>query len=147
MTVGIDLAAQDRDTASCRIDWGPEGPLIGVPRVNRSDELSVSSDRIAVPAFRCALLLDRLAEELGCEIDRSVTSGRVAETYPAATLPRWGRPPASYKGRDGRAERASIIRGLTTAAPVPELSDEVAEICGEVTTHSTRSSARSSPGR
>jgi predicted nuclease with RNAse H fold len=49
--------------------------------------LSVSTDRIGVTTFRCALLLDRLANEKGLEVDRSGRTGTVAEVYPAAALP------------------------------------------------------------
>ena len=50
--------------------------------------LSVSADRIAHAAFRCAGILARLNEPLD-------GSGVLAEVYPAAALRRWG---ISYKG-------------------------------------------------
>ena len=81
--------------------------------------LSVSADKIAVVAFRCAAILDRFELERGPgAVDRSGTSGRVAEVYPAAALVRWswfgeaapgtGRRP-SYKRVAGRPVRAELV--------------------------------------
>lgn len=53
--------------------------------------LSVSSDRIAVPAMRCASLLTALGERragAGGSIDRS-GDDRVVEVYPGAALVQW----------------------------------------------------------
>ena len=65
--------------------------------------LSVSADRIAHAAFRCAGLLPRLDPAL----DRS-GHARVVETYPAGSLFSWGLPYRGYKGRDGRGLREQI---------------------------------------
>jgi hypothetical protein len=50
--------------------------------------LSVSADRIAHVALRCAVLLTKLPAARG-PMDRS-GSGPVAEVYPAASLRGWG---------------------------------------------------------
>ncbi len=71
--------------------------------------LSVSADRIAHAAFRCAGLLPSLDPAL----DRS-GHGRVVETYPAGSLYTWGMEYRRYKGRDGRPLREQIVRRLGT---------------------------------
>lgn len=62
--------------------------------------MSVSADRIAVAAMRCALLQQLVVERTGdpTTVDRSGTSGLVAEVYPAAALAVWGMDPTGYKG-------------------------------------------------
>ena len=57
--------------------------------------LSVSADRIAHVALRCAVLLAKL-EDTGSPVDRS-GSGPVAEVYPAASLRSWGLNHRGYK--------------------------------------------------
>ena len=69
--------------------------LMGSSRVR---PLSVSSDRIGVTTFRCALLLDRLKAERRKSVDRSGRRGLVAEVYPAAALSAWGMERRGYKG-------------------------------------------------
>jgi predicted nuclease with RNAse H fold len=54
----------------------------------RLTPLSVSADRIAHVALRCAILLAKI-EALGDPVDRS-GSGSIAEVYPAASLRSWG---------------------------------------------------------
>jgi hypothetical protein len=54
--------------------------------------LSVAADKIAIPAMRCAVILDTLGVE-----DRS-GDGRVFEVYPAAALMAWGFAAAEIKG-------------------------------------------------
>ncbi len=68
--------------------------------------LSVSSDLVAVPAFRCQGLLASMGVT-----DRS-GDGRVYEVYPAAALARWGFPSTSYKKGSGRKRRETIVAGL-----------------------------------
>jgi len=52
--------------------------------------LSVSTDRIAIPAFRAAALMSTLAEA-GMPVDRTGV-GKFVEVYPAAALRHWGIP-------------------------------------------------------
>jgi Protein of unknown function (DUF429) len=74
--------------------------------------LSVSTDRIGVTTFRCALLLDRLGHERRVKVDRSGRTGRVAEVYPAAALDAWGLPFKGYKGRAGREVRGELVEAV-----------------------------------
>lgn len=60
--------------------------------------LSVSSDLIGVAAMRGARL-QHLLVQAGVPVDRSGTSGRIAEVYPAAALRHWGLTASGYKGR------------------------------------------------
>jgi hypothetical protein len=73
--------------------------------------LSVSSDLLAVPAFRCRLLLARWG------VAALDGSDRCVEVYPAAILAAWGFGSRGYKGRDGAARRAALLDGLLAAAP------------------------------
>lgn len=84
--------------------------------------LSVSSDSIAVVAWRCAHLLHRHAELAGKEVDRTGAISRVFETYPAAALASWSLPHRGYKARSKAKRVASeecrwqIVKGIEKAA-------------------------------
>lgn len=80
--------------------------------------LSVSADRIAAPAMRCAKILAELNVK-----DRSGEGGRYFEVYPAAALSIWGlrEKKARYKGREGAAELRALVDRLCRAAPWLEL--------------------------
>jgi predicted nuclease with RNAse H fold len=67
--------------------------------------LSVSSDRIAIPAWRCARLLARHAPG---SVDR-LGANHVVEVYPGAALTLWGFRRRGYKG-GGDAKRRSEQR-------------------------------------
>ena len=69
--------------------------------------LSVSSDKIGVPAMRAGRL-QRLLAEAGVKVDRSGVSGRLIEVYPAAALRVWGFRSNGYKGKDNRAVVAEL---------------------------------------
>ncbi|MEU7656429.1 DUF429 domain-containing protein [Micromonospora taraxaci] len=77
--------------------------------------LSVSADRIAHAAFRCAGLLAMLAAD-GHDVDRG-GGGRVVEVYPAAALYRWGLAHRGYKGRGQQVQHADLVTALREAAP------------------------------
>jgi hypothetical protein len=175
-TLGIDLAAQARQTAACIIDWrerpvtvrelalGLDDPAIvgivkahepakiavdapfGWPapfvaavskhaageawveqavrslRLRATDQyvnaetgqppLSVSAERIAVTAFRCAGLLTTLAQQ-DRKIDRA-GGELVVEAYPAAALRQWGMDARGYKGSkpEQRARRLDLLDEL-----------------------------------
>lgn len=85
--------------------------------------LSVSSDAIAIPATRCALLTDRLGVK-----DRS-GDGRVQEVYPAAALSQWRLPFRGYKGREGTEALGSLLAALRKRAPWLEISSRDEQIC------------------
>lgn len=79
--------------------------------------LSVSADRLAHPAMRCAVIQAKIARAWGVQ-PRDGT-GRLVEVYPAASLKIWGVSARRYKGR-GTPEsevRDDILGQLTTAAP------------------------------
>jgi hypothetical protein len=173
LTLGIDLAAQPKETAACLISWSEVGAVVerlvcpldddaivtmieadrplkvaidapfgwpsdfvnavaawdagahwqgGETRVLRlrltdrvviqealQQPLSVSSDRIAVTAWRCARLLTRLAVN-GVDVARD-GSGLVVEVYPAAALRRWLLDPKGYKGAkpENRRKRELLV--------------------------------------
>ncbi|HLI01691.1 MAG TPA: DUF429 domain-containing protein [Acidimicrobiales bacterium] len=69
--------------------------------------LSVSSDRIALPAMRAAAVVARLHPRPPLD-----GSGRVVEAYPAASLHRWGLVHQGYKGAEGRHVRRRLVEEL-----------------------------------
>lgn len=79
--------------------------------------LSVSADRLAHPAMRCAVIQAKIAASHGPQARDG--SGRLAEVYPAASLKSWGLSARGYKG--GKPPEAVRLRGildqLTAAAP------------------------------
>jgi predicted nuclease with RNAse H fold len=87
--------------------------------------LSVSSDALAIPATRCARLIDRLGVQ-----DRS-GDGRVHEVYPAAALYAWGLRWKGYKGRENAAALADLFAILRKRARWLEISAEDAKRCGQ----------------
>jgi hypothetical protein len=79
--------------------------------------LSVSTDRIGVPALRAAAILS------GRKVDRS-GEGLIVEAYPAAALCRWGFDPfehdgvsakLSYKGQKGGSVRGHLATAIRAA--------------------------------
>jgi hypothetical protein len=82
---------------------------LAVKEKTGTDPLSVSSDRIAICAMRCAELLVELAGD--GQLDRT-GAGLVAEVYPAAALRQWGFDPRSYKG--SKPEKVEKRRQLVT---------------------------------
>jgi predicted nuclease with RNAse H fold len=84
--------------------------------------LSVSADRLAHPAMRCAVIQAKIARDVGPQPRDG--SGRLAEVYPAASLKLWGMLARGYKGR-GATETdrlAVILDGLMKAAPWLDLA-------------------------
>ena len=77
--------------------------------------LSVSADRIAHVALRCAVLLAKL-EDMGCPVDRS-GSGPAAEVYPAASLRSWGFTHHGYKQKTGAGALDHLVDRLLGEAP------------------------------
>lgn len=74
--------------------------------------LSVSSDRIALPAMRAAALMSRLDERAPLD-----GTGRFVEVYPAAALRRWGLTWKGYKDQkpENRVRREGLVRNLLDA--------------------------------
>ena len=93
----------------------------------RLTPLSVSSDRIAVPAWRMAHLEQQLSAD--AHPDRS-GSGSIVEVYPAAALAVWKLPHRGYKGRDGENVREKIVAGIDhRAGNLLDIDDFYAELC------------------
>ncbi len=84
--------------------------------------LSVSADRLAHPAMRCAVIQAKIARDHGPQPRDG--SGRLAEVYPAASLKLWGIHSRGYKGRGApESERLRLILdNLETAAPWLDLA-------------------------
>jgi predicted nuclease with RNAse H fold len=77
--------------------------------------LSVSADRIAHVALRCAVLLAKL-ETAGDPVNRS-GCGPVAEVYPAASLRSWGLDHRGYKNRANTDALGHLVDQLLDKAP------------------------------
>ena len=85
--------------------------------------LSVSSDRIAVCAWRCAALLNQYTAR--GSFDRTGERSRLYEAYPAAALASWGLPFKGYKPGSGgstksqnaKDKREQIVTALEGQAP------------------------------
>ena len=77
--------------------------------------LSVSADRIAHVALRCAVLLAKL-DASGRPVDRS-GAGAVVEVYPAASLRGWGLRHRGYKRPGTPDVLAAAADDLLAAAP------------------------------
>jgi len=69
-----------------------------------SPPLSVSTDRIALPAMRAAALLSRLPERVVLD-----GSGVVVEVYPAAALREWGLIWRGYKRKEKSDARRALV--------------------------------------
>jgi hypothetical protein len=219
-TLGIDLAAQDKKTAYCAIEWDSgrafvEAPLVGRPagdlidavqaadwigidapfgwpdamvdalhryategtwpaaavserlRYRMTDRfvqeiiseernvsvwpLSVSSDRIAVCAWRCARLLCEFSERTGWQLNRvgvpttdgsngrgsaPPVEGGVIEVYPAGALALWGFPFKGYKRTASESASAALQQRMAILTALEEagcdwllLTDNVRDAC------------------
>jgi len=76
-----------------------------------SPPLSVSSDRIAIPAMRAAALLSRLPERAPLD-----GSGVIVEVYPAAALRRWEFAWRGYKRSANSQSRQLLVESLLREA-------------------------------
>jgi len=189
ITLGIDLAAEPKDTGGCEIEWSDgtatvrwvgtgladddileragraDATAIDAPfgwptffveaiaahqagrgwpvdawtkesrrrlRLRATDErvhavtgltpLSVSSDSIAIPATRCALLLDRL------HVRDRAADPRVCEAYPAAALHQWGLRHKGYKGPHNLPVLRELVDSLRGRAPWLAIAPTDAEL-------------------
>ena len=89
-----------------------------------SPPLSVSTDRIAIPAMRAAAVFSRLAEEVALD-----GSGVVVEVYPAAALRRWGFTWRGYKRKEADARRLLVERVFKETAPWLSVAPSETELC------------------
>jgi hypothetical protein len=210
-TLGVDLAAQDVNTAACTIEWVHGHVLVDIPIVGVNDDtlielmadadwtgidapfgwpddyvqaisayaqhnawpahstsarmrhrttdtfvrdtvaahgkkvspLSVSSDRIAVCAWRCAHLLTRFAHDHNWTFDRLgvpfahgidgptrrrlhdglIAERGVVEVYPAAALAVWGLRFSGYKTRTRASDPTARIARETIFNAISRLMD------------------------
>lgn len=129
-----------------RDGWPPMGtppPDDRVPlRFRRTDvalrsrgmtPLSVSTDRIGVTALRGARL-QQLLVEAGADVDRSGTTGRLIEAYPAAALRLWGLTSTGYKGSKppNRAACEALTAELTSrCGPLAEAATAALTGCDD----------------
>ena len=95
-----------------------------VNRELKTRVLSVSSDRIAIPAFRAA----RLLSEVLPPIDRT-GAGRVCEVYPAGALRRWGFTFEGYKGKRNLKVRRRLVKDLLARLDWLRISDPDRDLC------------------
>jgi hypothetical protein len=92
--------------------------------------LSVSSDKIAAVAMRCAVLLDYLGEQCGpAAVDRT-GDGLVCEVYPDPALRHWTagdplslQPRESYKRKAGAARRRDLLEIVRKRLPLEDPED------------------------
>jgi hypothetical protein len=84
--------------------------------------LSVSTDKIAIPALRAVSLMCRLAAS-GSLVDR-IGSGKFVEVYPAAALMRWN---VAGSANDS----ANLIGSLQTRIPGLKVSEEACALCSQ----------------
>jgi predicted nuclease with RNAse H fold len=89
--------------------------------------LSVSADRIAHVALRCAGMMAQLAA-LGQPVDRT-GDGIVVEVYPAASRHRWGLPHRGYKNAASPQLLGELIDRLKAQAGWLELGRDNEELC------------------
>ncbi|MHC6591419.1 DUF429 domain-containing protein [Arthrobacter sp. C152] len=92
--------------------------------------LSVSADRLAHPAMRCAVIQAKIAAAHGPQPRDG--SGRLAEVYPAASLKIWGLNGRGYKGRGvSEAGRLGLLLGaLEEQAPWLDLAGNRDRLAG-----------------
>lgn len=92
--------------------------------------LSVSADRLAHPAMRCAVIQAKIAVLHGPQPRDG--SGKLAEVYPAASLKLWGLGARGYKGRGAtESERLSVLlESLRAQAPWLDLAGHDDRLAG-----------------
>ena len=94
--------------------------------------LSVSSDRIASPAMRCAVLLTDIGRHLGAPAVARDGSGLCCEVYPDPALRFWTdgtlRARESYKKPNNRLKRAALLHALIQKLPIDDPHDELAGV-------------------
>lgn len=86
--------------------------------------LSVSTDRIAIPAMRAA----RLLTSVDADFDRA-GGGTVVEVYPAASLKAWGFDPTRYKRAKGRDTREALVDRFIRTTRWITITDEQKRAC------------------
>jgi predicted nuclease with RNAse H fold len=139
--IGIDAPFGWPDAFRQRIDdWSengnwPAGTKRSKLRYRLTDEfqlangrapLSVSADRIAATAMRCAELLARHCDARRTPLDR--VTGQVIEVYPAAALMAWGFDIRGYKNADAIDQRRQMVAQLVQEARL-QLTQQTLDLC------------------
>ncbi|MDH2902435.1 MAG: DUF429 domain-containing protein [Actinomycetota bacterium] len=86
--------------------------------------LSVSADRIAIPAMRAAAVLSRVPHAVARD-----GSGVVVEVYPAAALSRWGLRSRKYKHKENADHRRELVGGVLISAPWLSIDGDFVDLC------------------
>ena len=81
--------------------------------------LSVSADKIAIPAMRAAALLATISPPPARD-----GSGLIVEVYPAVALRRWGYASQGYKEAKNAEPRAELVGAFLEAIPSLAISSE-----------------------
>jgi predicted nuclease with RNAse H fold len=92
--------------------------------VRGAPPLSVSTDRIGIPAMRAAALLSKVRPRVALE-----GSGVVVETYPAAALRIWGFSSSGYKRPENTSVRAALVSTFLAKAGWLSISAEQQSQC------------------
>jgi hypothetical protein len=79
--------------------------------------------------MRMAALSAKLAKA-GITIDKSGSTGKVVEVYPAASLAMWNLPNKGYKGAEKRHALATLVQALQTqTSPWLKLTKDQWDLC------------------
>ncbi len=116
------LYLRETDREVRRVTSAPDGE--GGPMLRAKQPLSVSTDKISIPAMRCAGILAEFGRRTGGPVDRSGGASRLVEVYPDASLRQWMLLPrewdeanVGYKGKEPAAlERRAELAARIAAA-------------------------------
>jgi predicted nuclease with RNAse H fold len=89
-----------------------------------SPPLSVSADRISLPAMRAAALLSHVSQSTARD-----GSGVVVEVYPAAALRRWGLRSRQYKRKENSVARRELVARLLTETLWLSIESSDVDLC------------------
>jgi len=94
--------------------------------------LSVTADRIAIPAMRCAVLLSYIAQHHGADAVARDGSGRCCEVYPDPALRFWtdgvlGQR-ESYKKAINAPRRIALLEAMIERLPIDDPENHLAAI-------------------
>lgn len=89
-----------------------------------SPPLSVSADRISLPAMRAAALLSHVPQHTPRD-----GSGVVVEVYPAAALRRWGLRSRQYKRKENSHARRDLVARLLSETTWLSIESSGVDLC------------------